>query len=211
MKKLYTLSILLLSILACADAFAQVPAAYAGSYNRMMSNISRDMSMRMMNMNFNRNYYYLNNQKYKFKVVLKDSTVLEVKSKIHLDTALHKSYLLFDDKSVKGDKKDRQRKIYSSDTRGISREEAGETRSGMATDSCWLFKVISGNINAYSPLSESYNIDSFYLRAFQVADGPIQKLDSASLAPIVKSNEKAFKAFAKKDYYKAISKYNSSK
>ena len=81
----------------------------------------------------------------------------------------------------------------------------------MANDSCWFFKVLEGKINAFSPLSETEYIDSFYLRAYQLNNGPVQKLDSASLAPIIAKSPKALKAFKKKDYYKAIEKYNSDK
>jgi len=206
MKKIYPL-ILLPLILNLNSLKAQ---SYMAAANRMVSQQMMNMSMtQMMNMNMNNMFKYANNQKYKFKVVMKDSSVLEVKSKIYVDTALHKSYLIYDDKSIQGDKKERQKKIYSTNTRNISRTEAGENYVGIATDSCWLFKVMSGPINAYSPLSETFNLKSFYLRAFQVGDGPIQKLDSAGLAPIVMKSPKALKAFQKKDYYKAIDKYNN--
>jgi hypothetical protein len=216
MKKLYPLLVILIILLAPDILFAQrgVPAAYAGDYNRMMANNARNfanMNMRMMmNMNMNRVYGYMNNQKYKFKVLMKDSTVKELKSKIYMDTVLHKSYLTYDDKTIK-DKKLREQRIYSNQTVCISRTDYNDNITGMANDSCWLFKVVSGKINAYSPLSERYEIDSFYLRAYQLGDGPVVKLDSASLAPIIAKSPKALKAFQKKDYYKAIGKYNSDK
>jgi hypothetical protein len=214
MKKLYALFILVLALLSSYNVFSQrgVPAAYVGDYNRMMSRNFANMSMRnMMNMNLYKGYGYLNNQKYKFKVLLKDSTVKEVKSKIYMDTMLHKSYLTYEDKTIKGSKKEREQRIYSNQTICITRDEYGNDFTGMANDSCWLFKVIEGKINAYSPLSEKYEIDSFYLRAYQLGNGPVLKLDSASLAPIITKSPAALKAFQKKDYLKAINKYNSDK
>ena len=216
MKKLYQLLVVLIAILISNASFAQmsVPMVYRADYNRMMSNNAMNfanMNMRMMmNMNMNRIYGYMNNQKYKFKVLMKDSTVKDVKSKIYMDTTLHKSYLTYEDKTIK-DKKLREKRIYSNQTICISRNNYNEDITGMANDSCWLFKVISGKINAYSPLSEKYEISSVYLRAYQIGDGPVVKLDSASLAPIVAKSSKALKAFKKKDYYKAIDKYNSDK
>jgi hypothetical protein len=216
MKKFYSLLVILITLLVSKSSFAQrsVPAAYVGDYNRMMSNNARNfanMNMRMMmNMNMNRVYGYINNQKYKFKVLMKDSAVKEVKSKIYMDTVLHKSYLTYEDKTIK-DKKLREKRIYSNQTVCITRDDFGNAVTGMANDSCWFFKVISGKINAYSPLSEKYEIDSFYLRAYQLGDGAVVKLDSASLAPIIAKSPKALKAFQKKDYLKAIIKYNSDK
>ncbi|MFA6249101.1 MAG: hypothetical protein WC615_19320 [Mucilaginibacter sp.] len=213
MKRFYAFVICLLTFLYAHKTFAQrgVPAAYVGDYNRMMSQNFANMNMqRMMNMNLYKGYGYMVNQKYKFKVVMKDSTVKMVKSKINMDTALHKSYLTYDDKTIK-DKKLREQRIYSNQTISISRTDYNNNITGMANDSCWFFKVLEGKINAFSPLSETEDIDSFYLRAYQLGNGPVQKLDSASLAPIIAKSPKALKAFKKKDYYKAIDKYNSDK
>ncbi|MGZ3926110.1 MAG: hypothetical protein ACXVJG_04075, partial [Mucilaginibacter sp.] len=81
--------------------------------------------------------------------------------------------------------------------------------TGIATDSCWLFKVVTGKINAYSYLSEIDMVDGFTLVGFQTGDNPnIQKLTPEALEPIIKNDEKAYKAFLKKDYYKAIEKFN---
>ena len=210
MKKLYPSLFLLVVLLTGAlNSHAQ---NYMAAVNRSMSQMNMNMNMqRMMNMSMFRSYNYMTNQKYKFSVLLKDSTVREIKSKIYMDTTLHKSYLTYDDKTIEGSKKEREKRIYSTETLNISRKENGSVFTGMATDSCWLFKVVAGKINAYSPLSETYDIDSFYLRAYQLGNGPIQKIDSASLAPILAKSPKALKAFKKKDYYKAIDKYNSDK
>ncbi len=52
-------------------------------------------------------------------------------------------------------------------------------------------------------------VEDFTLVGFQVGDnGNIQKLIPETLEPFIKYDEKAHKAFLKKDYYKAIEKYN---
>ncbi|MDM8178159.1 hypothetical protein QT327_28005 [Olivibacter sp. 47] len=79
---------------------------------------------------------------------------------------------------------------------------------GIATDSCWLFRVNHGRLKAYSFLSERVGLDSFYLTAFQVEDGPIQAFDIKELEKIIADHPKAMKAFRKKDYYKAILTFN---
>jgi hypothetical protein len=183
-------------------AQAGVPMGLRGDFNRMQANMSGQMNQRMMN-----SQWYLfggNDQvnlKYKFSVVMKDSSVKEVKSKIYADTAKHKNYLLLKEK-------DTETKIYCDQTLSITRSSGIVNYIGMATDSCWLFRTIRGRVSAYSHVSEIYNITSEYLRAFQVGNGPIQKLDSASLAAVLKDDPKALKAVTKNDYYKAIVKYD---
>jgi len=180
----------------------------------MMGNMNMNMTMNQM---MSQRWYYgmpgLANYKYDFKVTMKDGTVKVVTSKIYADTTTHKSYLIFVNKDLKRSDPNRETRVYPSETVKISREQVDFEKKfdveGVPTDSCWLFKVMKGKINAYSHLSEVVDLNEAYLRAFQTGDGPIQKLDSAALAPIVKEDPKAFKAFEKKNYYKAIDKYNS--
>ncbi|EHQ28168.1 hypothetical protein [Mucilaginibacter paludis] len=215
MKKLSILSALLAPLFFLslkAEGQAGVPASFRGDFNRMQSNAAMNMNMnRMMNQRWYFGMNYMVNKKYKFKVMMKDSSVKEVKSKIYADTTTHKSYLMYTDKALPDTDPNRYKeiRIYCDKTLNISRSGGGATYTVMATDSCWLFKVIWGKVNAYSNLSETDDIDSYYLRAFQVFGGSIQKLDSASLAPVIKENPKAVKALKKKDYYKAILQYNT--
>jgi hypothetical protein len=214
-KKLHILLVLLL-LTGTIKVSAQMPAGY----NQMMANNSmrfaQQMSMqRMMNQPWYFGSDYLQNSKYTFKVTLKDNSQLDVKSKIYADTATHKSYLIYVNKALKRDDPNRETKIYPEQTLKISRQEVNFRGSydvnGMPTDSCWLFKVVTGKINMYSHLSETEMLNNMYLRAFQVGDGPVQKIDSASLVSLIKDSPKAMKAFNKKDYYKAIDKFNSEK
>ncbi len=181
----------------------------------------QQMMNRMLSRNWLNNANYLTNEKYYFEVLLKDGTKQVVKSKIHTDTIIHKSYLEYVNKSVSRSDSNRILKIYPYQTLKISRVEipVAATRfdpkpsykiEGLAVDSCWRFKIISGKINAYSFLSEQSDLNTFYLNAFQYKNEEIQSLDPEKLRIIIQSNEKAVKAFNKKDYYNAILKYNNS-
>jgi hypothetical protein len=85
---------------------------------------------------------------------------------------------------------------------------SGFMQIGLAADSCWRFKVVEGKINAYSFLSETYQISTFNLSAFQVEGGVIQPFNPKELEKIIADSPKAKKAFDKKDYYKAILAFN---
>jgi hypothetical protein len=74
-----------------------------------------------------------------------------------------------------------------------------------------LFNVIKGKISAYSFLSETSGVNSFYLWQLQIDGGAMQQFDPQLLEPLVKNDAKAYKAFLKKDYYKAILLYNTSR
>lgn len=162
---------------------------------------------------------YLVNDKFKFKVSMKDGTIREVTSKIYTDTVLRKSYLLFKNKEVPKNDSLREQRIYPDQTLQISRvfggnttgmAAAGEVIVGAATDTCWLFKAVKGKITAYSFLSERMNLNTLYLNAFQLDNGIIEKLDPERLKTIIQNDPKAMKAFEKKDYYTAIVKFNKS-
>jgi hypothetical protein len=87
---------------------------------------------------------------YTYLVKMKDGTTKNVKSYIYIDTTLHKSYLLFVDKSVpKSDTAHRKQKIFADQTLSIARtsefidsdDTTGSIKheyfTGIATDSCW--------------------------------------------------------------------------
>jgi hypothetical protein len=181
-----------------------------------MSNISMNMAtQQMMNRGYLFNIDYAINNKYEFWVTMKDGTEKKIESKIYADTAKHSNYLLITDKKFKKGDPMREQRIYSDQTSRILRQTSDWTDTvvtikGIATDSCWLFKVVQGKINAYSYLSETENLSTFYISAFQEGNGPVQKLTPEALEPIIKTDEKAYAAFKKKDYLSAIKKYNKS-
>ncbi|TAE42219.1 MAG: hypothetical protein EAY66_00935 [Sphingobacteriales bacterium] len=154
---------------------------------------------------------YFNNVTYKFKVTLLNDSVEFIRSKIYADTVLNQTYLIKVNRKIEKDMPGRETKIYAKDTKIISRElYESPAIEGIATDSCWLFKVVNGQISAYSPLTSLNFLSTYYLNAFQVADGPIQKFDPKELEKAIADNPKAKKAFDKKNYYKAINVYNGS-
>ncbi|MDB5137815.1 MAG: hypothetical protein JWP37_4418 [Mucilaginibacter sp.] len=175
-----------------------------------MSNMSMNMAMQnMMNHNWSYRLNYVVNEKYIFTVAFKDGSSRVIESKIYPDTTAHSNYLLMINKNVPKKDPAREQKIYPKETLKISRaDDSGQEIIGNANDTCWLFKVMTGKINAYSYVSETEGINTFYLSAFQTGDGVVQKLTPEALEPILKSDEKAYKAFLKKDYYTAIKRYN---
>lgn len=189
------------------------PPGYRAAVDRAMSKVNMQQQMNhQMWMLSNRNYYKsetLSNPKYEFTVLLKDSTEQTVRSRIYTDTVAHTSYLVLENKALPKDAPNRQKKIFPSETLCVSRTDRskGTFVQGFPTDSCWLFKVESGKISIYSFLSETL-ITTDYISALQVGDGPIEPLSEARLREILKGDEKALKALEKKNYYKAIQKFN---
>jgi hypothetical protein len=199
MQKLYsfiTIGLLVTGIHNVTRAQAGTGATYIGDYSKMSSGESADRNMEAGNWAYRLNN--LRNSKYDFTVTMKDNSVKTVRSKIYADSLSNKSYLL---DAGSG------QKIYCDRTKQINRVAGGTNVTGMATDSSWLFKIVSGKINAYSFLSESAG--PFSVAAFQTGNGPVKNFDARLLEQMIGNNPKAMKAFLKKDYLKAIEKYNA--
>lgn len=158
---------------------------------------------------------------YTYLVKMKDGSKKTVKSYIYIDTTLHKSYLLFIDKSfAKSDSAHRKQKIYTDKTLSIGRIyntlDSSENTvtvyfTGTATDSCWLFKALPGKISLYSFVSEfgnSHIFDASTIVAIQYDNGPIVHLDPDELKHFIAADEKAMKFFDKKYYFDAVKRYN---
>lgn len=107
-------------------------------------------------------------------------------------------------------------KIYPSQTRSIAHItlETGAEYPGRPTDSCWLFKIIEGKMSAYTSLGESENdlVDGvdYYLQYIQVEDGPLIPIQDPKALELFGDNEKASAFFAKKEFARAIKKYNKT-
>jgi hypothetical protein len=190
------------------------PAGWQSQVNRVQSRQFQQMQLqRTLNRPYSYNYMsdYLVNVKYEYAVVLRDSSQVKVKSKIYSDTVNHVNYLVYEDRSVSKSDSDRKKKILPSETLSIMRFDrlTGGDVTGLPTDSCWLFKVVKGKINIYSFLSET-DIDSDYITAIQVGEGPIEPLKEDQLRELMKDNKRAMKFLEKKNYYTAILKYNES-
>lgn len=177
-----------------------VGATYIGDYSTMSS--GRVLDKDMANGNWVYRLANLKGGKYTFKVTMIDGSVITVKSRIYADSIRNQSYLVDNDASHPNQKY----KVYCNQTRQIICVDKGIT--GMATDTCWMFKVVEGNINAYSFLPE---IDGpFSLLAIQTGATPPESFLPALLEPMVKNDNKAYKAFEKHNYFKAIQIYNES-
>lgn len=216
MKPLYTCFTLILLILFTLQVSAQNMNAVNSMLNRqsmqfsmqMQQNMMMQMSMLNGNNNFNSTCDYL--------VIMNDSSKIVVRSKIYSDTAKHKTYLIFVDKKYsRKDTANRNKKIYVSQTQSIARYmgtrgSKEDWYKGIPVDSCWMFKTMSGSINAYSVFSQpdSFGYIAPPLMAIQKGDGPIVKLTPENLKPMVGQDADALENIQKKDYYKAIKKYN---
>ncbi|WP_176851957.1 hypothetical protein [Mucilaginibacter sp. OK268] len=207
--------------------FAQhVNAQNMRALNTMLNRQWQGQQMGMMMAAGRFNYNNPGNLKYNFIVTMADSSKKEVSSKIYSDTATHKTYLLFVDKSVPKSDPNRNKKIYPSQTVSIARDVAGPGPgfnradyvappprffNGIAKDSCWMFKVISGPINAYSCLSEEGDTQIFdpsTIVGIQLNNGAIEKFNEENLKNMVGQDIDALENIQKKNYYKAIKKYN---
>ena len=209
--------------IALLAGFACKESAQAQSQTQVLGNLvqqqnnnfdMRDRNQTMVVWLVN-NYDY--NYKYDFVVTMKDGSKKTVKSKIYSDNKALKTYLLFEDKKLPKSDSNRMQKIYSSQTLSIERDlgnlDVGEgTMKGLATDSCWMFKVISGPLNAYSFLSlqddgQTFNPSS--LVGVQKGDnGPIVPLDTKNMAQLVDMRDDILEYIKNGQYYKAIKKYN---
>lgn len=145
-----------------------------------------------------------------YSVVLKDSTQMQLLSKIYLDST-GRTYLKYEAKTSENSNLLIDKKLYCNNTLNILRLETKRKASveGIVTDSCWLFKVLKGKINIYSFIPD-LNVNSSYIKAIQIGDGNIESLNEQRLRILMEGNLRALNALDKKDYYKAIYRYNRS-
>jgi len=226
-QKPKTLSLLLLVIaftLSARYSFAQYPGMAAFRAQQSMQFAQRQMAMQMqmsMMMYNDRNY----NPSYTFVVTMKDGSKKEFNSQILNDSVRKKNYVLFVDKNFKRSDSNRYKKIFPDQTISIARNTAGPGDvihknaipptpvyfTGNAVDSCWIFKVVTGHISAYSNFSEQqddYTFKDFAIVGIQLNDGPIVKYNEENLKQMVGQDINALEEIQKKNYFKAIKKYN---
>lgn len=99
------------------------------------------------------------------------------------------------------------RAIKPGDTKFVSRKlPGGGSMKGIPADSCWLFKVISGKVNAYS------NVPVWtqeMIVAFQFEDGIISVINSQNLLEAMPRTDKNLLRFIRKGKWAdAINYYN---
>lgn len=136
-------------------------------------------------------------------VLKKDSTGLLIRSKLYRDG--NGGYYLLAQEKGKPDQK-----IYANQTIKITYDDRATEKhvEAIATDTCWLFKVLTGKISLYSYFPEPDYLTNEVLAAFQDGDNPIQPMDPEKLKLVMHGNTKALEALNKNDYLKAVKKYN---
>jgi hypothetical protein len=193
------------------SSFAQrgtVPAVYRADYNRMMNN--QTMSLAMQNARFAQyNQLSVNNEDpYTFRVFFKDSTKMFVNSFIYSDSVKHSFYIVAVDKSLPETDPNREQKIYPDQTSSIIQFNDNGNLSGVPTDSCWLFKVISGKINIYSKIPKNKGLKNEMITAAQIGTGPIDRFFPLVLYPVIKEDKAALNEWDKYSFINAIKRYN---
>jgi len=209
-KTLLTYLPIFLFIFLAETFFAQYPgmAAFRAQQNQQFINQQMQMQMQMMN------WRQSAGKGDTYMVTFKDSSVKKVVSWMYTDTILHKNFLvLVDKKFPKSDSAHRTQKIYSDQTLYVSTIADYQSRQetyGTPTDSCWMFKVVSGAINVYSkyPQIAEGDFSPSSIIAIQLNDGQMVKYSVENLKQMVAGDSDAIENIEKKNYYKAIKKYN---
>ena len=84
--------------------------------------------------------------------------------------------------------------------------------TGAATDSCWLFKIVSGKLSLYSCYPPASYISNDHIIAFQVDDEPMQNFSPDNLRLVLAGNAKAVDIFDKKNkdnnYIRVVKEFN---
>jgi hypothetical protein len=217
-KALFILSFVISFAFLAKKSFAQYPgmgAVYRQMNNQFVNQQMNSMMMQIANMRGVQGTI----QEYDFIVTLRDSTTEKVRSAIYTDSATKKSFIvLVNKKYIKLDT-NRFKRIYAAQTlslvcvlkeRSTEYETPGVYLPGNPTDTCWMFKSISGRLSAYS--SVIYDgldtINPSMIVGIQLKDGPILKFNVENLKIMVGQDLNALKFIENKNYVRAIKKYN---
>lgn len=168
------------------------------------------------NLNFGMNNFMLirdYNPKVEYTITKSDGSEQKVKSRINVDTALHKYYLEYEDKKVAKSDPNRKVKIYSDQTISIERPgRFGAKIRGIANDSCWAFKVIDGPVSAYSyyGLADDRFEEESVIAIQKGENMPIVRFNADNLKLMIEGDKEAMEKFADKKYFKALKQYNKN-
>ena len=205
-KALSILAINLAFILSAGISYAQVTFSVGAGVKSNYVNHRAKMTMAGLSKTSD-------DGSYPYLVTLKDGTRETVKSKIYTDTKLHQCYLISEDKTVpKADSTRRYQKILPNQTKYIFRLDGDNgVGAGVARDSCWMFQVMTGSLNAYSYLSkqEGAGFDPSTIIGIQLNSGPIIQCNTDNLKQIIGSDANALKEFETGNYYNAMYLYNT--
>ena len=211
-RKIFLISLLsIFCIFFSKNSFAQYPgmAAFRAQQSQQFINQQMQTQMMLNNMNWRANA----GSGTIYKVKFKDTSTKEVVSYMYSDTILHKNFLVYVDKKFKrSDTLHRNQKIYSDQTLYISTvtdRSSSQEIYGVPTDSCWMFKVVSGPISVYSKYPElSTDFNPSTIIAIQLNDGPTVKYTAEALKQMVGQDADALESIENKNYIKAVKKYN---
>ena len=141
------------------------------------------------------------NPRYSFEVKLKSDSVIKFKSKIKTESK--KMYIVYKSKNGK-------RKVFPNDTKEIQGISSlyGIVK-GFPADSCWLYKVTSGEINCYTSVPV---FDINYAMAIQKGNGEIVGLTRKNLEAMTGTDDEQIAKWLKKDkLIKVIEYVNDSR
>lgn len=214
-KSLLIFSTGVLFIFSAKISFAQYPGmgAFRAQQNQQFINQQMRMQMQMMNMRG----VTATLQEYDFNVTMRDSTTKEITSAIYTDSVTKKHFIVWVDKKYKKSDTNRYKKIYPTQTLSLTcvltkkdEDNPGSYLPGKITDSCWMFKTLSGAINVYT--YDGYNdagqVDQTAIVGIQLNNGAILQFNEGNLKTMVGQNAKALELIADKKYLRAIKRYN---
>lgn len=200
------------------NASAQYPgmAAFRAQQTMQLANQQMRMQMQMMNMRG----VIGTSQEFDFDVMMLDSTKKQITSAVYTDTITKKHFIVWVDKKYKKSDTNRYKKIFPTQTRSLTcvlipksddGDEPGSYLPGKITDSCWMFKIISGPINAYGYTiqNDTNPLDPSIIVGIQVNNGPILPFNDNNLKTFVAGDPRAVELVANKKYVRAIKRYNS--
>jgi hypothetical protein len=135
---------------------------------------------------------------YSFFVLLKDNTSFTANTKIDIDGKVHTITAMINGLPTL---------IKPAATRSLSRHTSeGRQLLGIAADSCWLFQVIKGRINAYYFLSEQSAINISHI---QKGTGPIVPFSPDNLKAMTEFDAEVDELIFRQKYVKAITIFNA--
>jgi hypothetical protein len=156
-------------------------------------------------------------QEFTFDVVMLDSTKKQVTSAIYTDSVTKKHFIVWVDKQYKKSDTNRYKKIFPAQTRSLNYiisakddDNPGRFIPGVITDSCWMFKTLTGPISVYTfdGLNGMAAMDQGAIVGVQLNNGPILLYTEDNLKSMVGDNLEAQQLILQKKYVRAIKKYN---
>ncbi|MBS1529042.1 MAG: hypothetical protein JSU01_01940 [Bacteroidetes bacterium] len=174
----------------------------------------QQMQMDMMNM---LHTGIATQQEFDFIVTMHDSTTKQVNSALFTDSVTKKHFIVWVDKSFKKSDTNRYKKIFPSQTQSLTcvlaaktDDDPGHYVPGIITDSCWMFRTLTGPINVYTfdACSPTGGFDDGAIVGIQLKDGPIVAYTEENLKAMVNDDLEALQLILEKKYVRAIKKFN---